>query len=312
MGRLLFVYNPNAGKGQARKNLSVMLEALGEKQYEMVVFPTRGQGDAARKVQEEASDYELLVCSGGDGTLNEAVDGLMRLKEEGKPVPVLGYIPAGTVNDFAANLKIPKIPEEAIQVILDGASFAPDFGSLHDGNQEKLTGHFAYIAGFGAFTEVSYETPQNMKNVLGRAAYFLEGVKRLTDIRPYSVRVMYGEETIEGEFLYGMVTNTKSVGGFKGLTGPEVCLDDGKFDVILIRHPSNAIELQNIINSLLTRELNHTSNIFYFHTERVVFESKENIPWVLDGESGGVHHRVTIYNHQRALQIMVPREEAAR
>ncbi|MCI8625015.1 MAG: YegS/Rv2252/BmrU family lipid kinase [Lachnospiraceae bacterium] len=309
MERLLFIYNPNAGKGQARRNLSVILEALGEKQYEMVVFPTRGQGDAARKVYEEASDYRLLVCSGGDGTLNEAVDGLMRLQEEGKPVPVLGYIPAGTVNDFASSLKLPKNPEEAIRVILNGTRFAPDFGSLHDGNTEKLVGHFAYIAGFGAFTEVSYETPQNIKNVLGRAAYFLEGVKRLADIRPYPVRVSYEEETIEGEFLYGMVTNTKSVGGFKGLTGPEVCLDDGKFDVILIRHPNNAIELQNIINSLLTRELKHPSNIFYFHTDRVVFESKESIPWVLDGEAGGIHHKVTIYNHQKALQIMVPGEE---
>lgn len=307
--RLLFVYNPNAGKGQVCRNLSYILEKLREQDYELVVYPTVRQGDAMEIVYKEASKYQLLVCSGGDGTLNEAADGLMRLMEQGKPVPVLGYIPAGTVNDFAFSLGIPKNPEEAVEVITSGREFATDFGSIH-GAEEELLGHFTYIAGFGAFTEVSYETPQNVKNVIGRAAYFLEGVKRLPDIRPYEMKVTFGDQIIEGKFLFGMVTNSKSVGGFKGLTGKEVCLDDGMFDVILIRQPKNPAEFQDIINSLITRELvGHTEGICHFHTDKVVFESKENIPWVLDGESGGIHCKVTIYNHQRALTIKVPAEE---
>lgn len=304
MKRLLFVYNPNAGKGQVRKYLSTILERLGELDYEMVIRPTRKQGDAARIVREYAGECELLVCSGGDGTLNETVDGLMRRKAEGLPVPVLGYIPAGTVNDFASSLSLPKDPEEAVRVIMDGKRFRPDFGSVHSASG-KTMGHFTYIAGFGAFTEVSYETPQNTKNSIGKAAYFLEAARRLPDIRSLPMQVTYEDQIIEGDFLYGMVTNSLSVGGFKGITGKEVKLDDGKFDVILIRMPKKAADLQNTLNSLLAGEWNN-AGICHFHTDKVVFDSSKNIPWVLDGESGGVHHRLIIQNHQQALEILVP------
>lgn len=312
MERMLLIYNPNAGKGQARRNLSLILENFQRRNYEMTVCPTGQHGDAIRMAYEMAGGYGLLVCSGGDGTLNEVADGLMRRKEEGKSVPTLGYIPAGTVNDFASSLEIPKDTEEAVSVILDGMDFTTDFGSVHD-RTERVIGHFTYIAGFGAFTEVSYETPQNVKNVLGRAAYFLEGVKRLVDIRPYTVKVFYEEDgnelEVQGEFLFGMVTNSKSVGGFKGLTGKEVCLDDGKFDVILIRHPKNPVDLQNIINSLIMREIKNTSSLCYFHSDVVRFECEDEIPWVLDGESGGLHRQLTVRNHQRALVIRVPAKE---
>lgn len=309
MTKMLLIYNPNAGKGQSRRNLSQILERFRKRGYEITVFPTGGHGDAAAVAYEKASEYGLIVCSGGDGTLNEVTDGLMRRKEAGGSVPTLGYIPAGTVNDFASSLEIPKDADGAVSVILDGMDFATDFGSIHDARDELL-GHFTYVAGFGAFTEVSYETPQSIKNLIGKAAYFLEGVKRLADIRPFSMKVSFIEdgrpEEIEGQFLFGIVTNSKSVGGFKGLTGREVCLDDGKFDVILIRQPKNAADLQNIVNSLITREMRNTSSICYFHTEQVHFLCEEELPWVLDGESGGIHRELTIRNHRRALVIRVP------
>ena len=304
MKRLLFVYNPNAGKGQVRKYLSTILERLGELDYEMVIRPTRRQGDATRIVRENAGDCELLVCSGGDGTLNETIDGLMRRQAEGLPVPVLGYIPAGTVNDFATSLNLPKDPEAAVRVIMDGKKFRPDFGSIESASGKTL-GHFTYIAGFGAFTEVSYETPQTTKNSFGKVAYFVEAAKRLPDIRPIPMQVYYEDQMIEGDFLYGMVTNSLSVGGFKGITGKGVLLDDGKFDVILVRMPKKPSDLQNTINSLLVGEWNNAS-ICHFHTDRVTFDSSKSVPWVLDGESGGAHHRLTIQNHQQALEIMVP------
>ena len=164
---------------------------------------------------------------------------------------------------------------------------------------------FVYIAAFGLFTDVSYQTKQSMKNVLGHLAYVLEGAKRLFNIPSYKVKVTHDDEVIEDEFVYGMVTNSRSVGGFRNLVGKQVGFDDGVFEVTLIKTPKNPIELQEIIAALMIQQMD-SKYMYTFKSGRIMFESIEEIPWTLDGEFGGEHDEVVIENLNKELQIMVP------
>ena len=164
---------------------------------------------------------------------------------------------------------------------------------------------FVYIAAFGLFTEVSYETSQEVKNVLGHLAYILEGMKRLSSIKAYAMKITADHMNIEGEFMYGMITNSVSVGGFKKITGNCVQLDDGLFEVTLIKKPKNPVELQNILSALMGKEIN-LDYMYCFKTSRLEIESREEISWTLDGEFGGTHRKVTIENEEKALEIIVP------
>lgn len=291
--KLLFIFNPHSGKGLIKNKLMEIIDIMVKADYEVTIYPTQAHEDAMHKVREEAKDYDLVVCSGGDGTLDEAVNGMM-LSE--KKVP-LGYIPAGSTNDFAASLKIPKTMAKAAEVAVEGQVFPCDVGYFN-GNS------FIYIAAFGLFTDVSYQTNQEMKNILGHAAYILEGVKRIVDIKSYRIRVEYGDQVLEDDFIYGMITNSNSVGGFKNLAGKNVLLDDGVFEVTLIKMPKNAIELNEIIINLTMRK-DETDLIYSLKAEQIRFYSKEDIPWTLDGEFGGEHKEVEVRNCHKALEIMI-------
>ena len=204
MKKMLFIYNPNAGTGILKPKLSEVLDIFTKGGYEVTVYPTQRTHDAVEKIQSYEGSYDLLVCSGGDGTLDEAVTG-MQLR--GTDIP-LGYIPAGTTNDFAASLGIPKDILSAADTAVNGVPFSCDVGMVNDD-------HFIYIAAFGLFTDVSYETKQSMKNILGHLAYVLEGTKRIFNIPSYKIKVSHDGESFEDEFIFGMVTNSRSVGGFK-------------------------------------------------------------------------------------------------
>ena len=188
----------------------------------------------------------------------------------------------------------------AADVVVNGRTFACDVGKFNGGT-------FIYVAAFGIFTDVSYGTPQDTKNVLGHAAYLIEGVKRLPSVRAYPLKITCNEEIIEGEFLYGMITNSHSVGGFRGITGQNVALDDGVFEVTLIRKPSNPLDINNIIVALVDKRVK-SEYIYTFTTESMKVESEEPVAWTLDGEFGGEHNKVQIENWHRALEIRVPRE----
>ena len=217
-----------------------------------------------------------------------------------KKIPV-GYIPTGTTNDFASSLHIPKNLLQAASTAAGGKEFPCDIGRFNGDV-------FVYIAAFGLFTDVSYETKQEMKNVLGHLAYVLEGATRIFDIPSYKLKVTHDGETIEDEFIYGMVTNSRSVGGFRNMIGKNVVFDDGEFEVTLIRTPKNPLALQEIIGALLSSQIN-TKHIYSFKTGEIHFESVEEIPWTLDGEFGGEHDSVCIKNAKQALKIVVPEEE---
>lgn len=293
MKRILFIYNPHAGKGLIKSRLSDILDIISKAGYEIVAYPTQGYKDAYYKVMEFTEEYDRVICSGGDGTLDEVVTGMM-MREHKIPI---GYIPAGTTNDFANSLQIPKDMLEATHVATSGKGFACDIGSFNDDI-------FVYIAAFGLFTDVSYQTKQEVKNVLGHLAYVLEGATRLLDIPSHHMRITHDGEVIEDDFVYGMVTNSRSVGGFRNMVDQNVKFDDGKFEVTLIKTPKSASALQEIIAALLISQVN-TDYMYTFKTNKIQFESMEQIPWTLDGEFGGQHDDVMIKNNRKALEIIV-------
>ena len=291
--KMLFIYNPKAGKAQIRNKLAGILDIFTKAKYEITVYPTQKHGDAIEVVANRKPIYDLVVCSGGDGTLDEVVTGMMSSSFR---TPI-GYIPAGSTNDFGGSLKLPKNMLRAAEIVVKGRNFSCDIGSFN----EDI---FVYIAAFGMFTNVSYETEQDVKNVLGHMAYILEGVKQISNLRSYPMKVTYGDKVIKDNFIYGMVTNSVSVGGFKRITGKNVKLDDGVFEVTLIKMPRNPIELNNIIASLLNRDVD-TDAMYCFTASKVTFESKDKIPWTLDGENGGSHQKVFIENRNKAIEIRV-------
>ena len=295
--KMLFVYNPRSGKAQIKNKLADMLDLFTKAGYDVTAHPTQDRKDAQSVVQHRDSSYNLVVCSGGDGTLDEVVTGMVK---SGFTTPI-GYIPAGSTNDFGGSLVLPKDMMKAAQIAVSGQDFACDIGGF---NEDV----FVYIAAFGLFTEVSYGTDQEIKNVLGHMAYILEGMRSLSNIRSYPMKVTYDDEVIEDDFVFGMITNSASVGGFKGITGKNVKLDDGVFEVTLIKTPRNPVEFNNIMVSLLNRDID-TNCMYSFRTSKLTLESENKVAWTLDGEFGGDHKRVVIENLNKAIQIRIPREE---
>ena len=233
--KMLFVYNPRAGKERIRDNLAEILELFAERGYEMTVVPTQARDEARQVVRDRSKDFSLVVCSGGDGTLDEVVTGMI---QSGFRTP-LGYIPAGSTNDYGESLGLSRNMILAAKTAVDGIDYACDMGAFNDDV-------FVYIAAFGLFTDVSYETDQAMKNVLGHLAYVLEGMKRLSNIQSFHLKVTYEDKVIEDDFIFGMVTNSRSVGGFKNITGKNVEMNDGLFEVTLIKNPSTVMEFNEM------------------------------------------------------------------
>ena len=296
--KMLFIFNPRSGKGSIKTRLLDILDIFVKGGYEVTVHPTQAYMDGFKTAKKKAGDYDIVVASGGDGTLDEIVSGILRV---GGTTPI-GYIPAGSTNDFANSLHISKNMLQAATDIVEGVPHAFDVGKF---NQD----FFVYIAAFGLFTDVSYETNQDLKNILGHAAYILEGTQRIFNIKSYKLRVISEEAELEGEFIFGMVSNSTSVGGFKKLTGPDVMLDDGVFEVMFIRMPKTLLELNEIISSLVSG--NDTKMIEAFETSAMTVIAEEEIPWTLDGEYGGEHTRVEIQNLKHAVEIMLPVNDKA-
>lgn len=295
--KLLFVYNPHAGKAQIRSNLLDIIDIFTKAGYTVTARPTQKPGDGKEAVMEQSGDYDLVVCSGGDGTLDEVVTGMMMRKDR---LPI-GYVPAGTTNDFARSLKISGNMITAATDIVNGRDYACDVGIFNDDI-------FVYIAAFGLFTDVSYETNQQIKNVLGHLAYLLEGVKRISSVPCYHMKITCNEKTLEGDYMFGMITNSRSVGGFSKITGKDVDLNDGLFEVMLIKMPYNMIELNLILTSILGRKI-HSDYMQCFKTDHIRVEASEEVAWTLDGEFGGKHKAVTIRNEHQGLHLIIPQRK---
>ncbi len=298
--KLLFFVNPRAGHSEIRGTLMQVLQIFTAGGYEVTVHPTSAPRDLTRQLAARGTQYDLVVCTGGDGTLNEAVSGLMQLPAEKRPP--IGYIPSGTVNDVARTLGLSMDTVQAAQDIVSGRAFPLDVGSFGD------SGWFVYVAAFGLFTGVPYQTPQENKQVLGRLAYFLNGVKALSDVRPIHAHVAYGEEELELELLDGLVCSTTSVGGILKLESLGISLNDGWSEMLLVRDIKNLAEFNSVGTALLKNDFRSNENLVSGKVQRVRFRFDEPVDWTLDGEYGGTVTDVEIVNHQRAVNIIVPRQ----
>ena len=290
---LLLLINPNAGRADIRAGLLAVCDTLSRGGYDVIVRPTTRAGEIEDILQEWHGRTDTVVACGGDGTLNETVNGLMRLS----PRPVLGYIPGGTVNDFASSLGIPKNPLEAAKAIVHGTPTGCDVGRF--GNR-----YFSYIAAFGAFTEVAYQTPQGPKSVFGRTAYILEGIKRLPTLRSYHLKIETTDVCIEDDYIFGMISNSTSVGGFKLNDRHHVSLRDGLLELVLVKKPDNILALNDIINSIATQNFS-SDYVHFLRTSHVSVSSPDVIAWTLDGEFGGAPQSVTVEAVREAIQVII-------
>lgn len=291
MKKLLFVYNPHAGKGQIKNNLCEIVDIFTKGGYEVTAYPTQAPRDGYRKITEDGDNYDLICTSGGDGTLSEAVKALMTFDYK---IP-LGYIPAGSTNDVAQSLGIPTKMAYCAKSIMEGVDFDYDIGEFNGEN-------FVYVAGFGAFTDVSYETPQYIKNILGHAAYVAEGLKRINKIQGYEMAVEHDGEVISGNFILGLISNSLSIAGMKKLVADGVCFDDGLFEVCLVKTPKNILELNSLLTEAALNKLTN-KNFVTFKTSSLKITSKDSIAWTLDGEAGGNHTEVEIKNIKQAVRF---------
>ena len=293
MKKLLMIINPKAGKTRTNGPLFDAAAIFSQAGYLIGIRETEKAGDARRFAAEEAGEYDLVVCVGGDGTFNETVSGLMELPE----CPPVGYLPRGSTNDFAASLHLPAFPPRAAQKIVKGKTHALDLGT-HNGR------YFAYVASFGAFTRTSYAAPQYAKNTLGHLAYIVEGVKDLDSLRPYHCRVEADGEVFEGEFAFGAVCNSTSLGGFIKLDPKCVRLNDGSFELLLLRMPKTPMDFQNLLLAL-TKMQYDVPGVIFRHVKQVVLTTDDDIPWSLDGEYAPSAPEVVIENKPGVLSLVL-------
>lgn len=293
--KLIFIFNPRSGKGKIKTMLLDIIDIFTKAGYDVTAYPTQSKGDGAAKIRKCASEYDMVVISGGDGTLSEGAAGMIAVPED-KRVP-LGYIPAGTMNDFASGNGIPKTMLDAAKEIVNGQVLNYDIGQFNEAS-------FIYVAGFGAFTDVSYDTPQTTKNIFGNMAYFFEGIKRLPSIEAIKTRVT----TVEGEVLeenvyWCLIMNTTSVAGFSVGDFYEINADDGLFEIMLISKSTNIMNITSIINDIRLGKRN-ASGVKVVSTAGAVIELEKPVRWTLDGEFGGALDRVEMKVLHNAVQFV--------
>ena len=295
MNKLLFIFNPTSGTGQVKNALAQVLDVFTKAGWITTSYPTQCKGDAARTARELGSQFDRIICAGGDGTLSEVVSGLVELKNP----PPLGYIPFGSTNDCATTLRLPRKPREAALVASGtGVAVPTDIGRLNNKP-------FVYVSAFGAFTRVAYDTPQDLKNTFGHLAYIFAGIASLPTIAPYHMKVEYDGQILEDDFYFGMVSNSQSIGGIKPPKVEQVVLDDGLFEVTLVRKPLKLADLTDGLQALANPGAVRSGALLQFQASRVTFTCDQPIPWTADGEFGGSQTVSRVVNRQKALKIIL-------
>ena len=292
--KLMLIINPTAGRGGYKQNLGEALNVLDRGGYRTTLFFTSGSGEATKFAAEHGEEYDVVACIGGDGTLSEVIGGLMKLKNP----PKLGYIPMGTANDVATTLALPKNDTVgAVNRILKGEPHPYDVGGF---GKDK---YFAYIAAFGAFTDVSYVTPQNQKKILGHLAYILQGAMQLPKIESYKTRVEYDGGVIEENLIYGSLSNSTSVAGIVKLREEMVSLGDGISELVLVKDPGSVEGIGEILTSVLSHRFD-SDKLVILHTKKARFSFEKPVAWTRDGEDGGKHTEIELCNYPRPIEFI--------
>lgn len=302
--RALLIVNPRSGNMRGVTVIAPAIEALSAAGYETTAFTTTCSGDAVRLAADYGADHELLLVSGGDGTMNEIIRGVMTIDRSLRPA--IGYIPMGSTNDFSVALGLPKRLDQLIDTAISGVPTEIDVGRFNGR-------HYAYLASFGAFTDISYSTPQEAKNALGFLAYLGSGMNSIANIKPNPTTVIINGEMITDDYAFVSVSNTPSVVGVINYNKQSrVDLNDGLFEVMLINYPENAIEVGSIAHALSTGDFKNCEFMHRFTCSEVKFILDEPVDWMLDGERVDAGHEVVIENVHSAIRIMLPRERKRR
>lgn len=301
--RLMLIINPRSGKSKKKKVFSAIEETIRDEGWTVDTYFTEYRGHAT-ELAERAGGYDRIVCVGGDGTLNEVINGLMTLEKR----PEIGYIPAGSTNDFAAGIGLPRSIGKSARLAGSEGISAIDVGAFINDKEEKR--YFSYVASFGMFTRVSYATDQRFKNMFGHMAYIFEGIMSVTDLnnyKPFRLRIETADSIIEQEYIFGAVTNSSSLGGLVKLDKNNVHVNDGLFELILIRKPKNFMALTETVGQLVNHKY-RPDRIVFSHTESVRLTSASPLDWTLDGEYAGSTCKAEINVIMSALDF-VRREE---
>ena len=294
MKKMLFILNPISGQKRAARHLADIVALYNRAGFEVITYVTGEQGDATRMTEEKCNEVDLIVCCGGDGTYNETITGLQRA---GSKVPV-GYIPAGSTNDLATSLALSGNVMQAARDVLEGEPVAYDIGKFQDR-------YFSYVASFGAFTAVSYNTPQYIKNALGHTAYLLSGIQELSQIRTEHIRMVLDEERIvEDDFLFGAICNATSVGGVLTLDPNQVDMSDGLLEVLLVRSPKNLTELGECIQAVQSQNYGNCAMITFLSARKMEIYTNPDMVWTLDGEREDGHSHIHVENQHLAVNLM--------
>jgi S-adenosylmethionine:tRNA ribosyltransferase-isomerase len=293
---LLFLYNPVSGRENMRTHLAQIIKTFSDEGFVVTVIPTKARPDTEEIVRNLGPGYDLIVASGGDGTMNELAGGLMKLPLEKRPP--CGYIPTGTVNDFATSLRIPKTAVKAAEMIMQQNYFSCDIGSIN-------SHMFSYVVGFGAFTEVSYQTSRDLKKTFGKFAYFMEAMKHVTNIKSHHMVIEHDGEREEGDFMLGLISNSKSIASIKAYSSKDIALDDGLLEAFFIRKLENPVEIQDTLSAIISRNFD-TATVYSFKSSLMTIKSDDEIEWTIDGEDGGSRREAVIRNYQQAIRIAVP------
>lgn len=300
MKRMLFIVNAHSGRGDIRHRLLDVIDIFTAAGYAVTCIPTQHTGHATELVRDLGAGFDRIVCGGGDGTVNETLGGLMTLDTR----PPLGILPAGTTNDYAYSLSIPSAAVKAAETAANGHAFPIDIGSLNGR-------FFSYVAAFGLFTDVTYKTDQDAKNLLGGIAYFLEGAKRVSSIKQYHIRVEYDDGVLEDDYIVGLFSNSISIAGVR-TAYRNALLDDGMMEICLIRAPKNLLALQDLITVLLdikqACDLDESDFFTIVHTKKAVVICGEPVAWTVDGESGGTFATAAIETYKQAVTVIAGRD----
>ena len=294
--KLLFIVNPRAGKRKSREPLFDAVSIYSEAGYLVSVRVTSHPGEATELAEDLGEEFDLVVCHGGDGTLNETVNGVMRIPKEKRPA--VSYLPGGSTNDFAASLNISSNPAEAALSAMRLEPRKLDVGRFGERN-------FVYVASFGAFTKTTYTVPQDIKNVFGPFAYMLDGVKNLDTLCPYRMKITADGEVFDGEYLFGAISNSTSIAGLMKLSDEEVLFNDGLFELLLVPVPRTSAAMQALILALVNKDYYNSEGLIFRHVRHVTAETAEDIPWTLDGEYDPGAPFVEIGIEENGLTMMI-------
>ncbi|MBQ1848552.1 MAG: diacylglycerol kinase family lipid kinase [Clostridia bacterium] len=293
--KVLVVINPKAGRGITEARVRYLKHMLKKYGFVYDLYFTRYAKHTTKLTLEYGEKYDIVLCCGGDGTLNETVEAVMQLQKK----PIIGYIPNGTTNDFAKTTRLPRAVGAAVRMMANGKTQCMDCGVINE------TVDFVYVASFGAFTRVSYTTPQRIKNFFGKSAYLFDGLKSLKEIRPYHARIVTEDTVYEDDFIFVSVTNSLSVGGVMNLPSDLVNLSDGRFELLMIKNPLDAIEIPEMIHGCV--DLNYENdNIILTQASSVKIEIEDGAPFTADGEYAGTYKTANIANINPGYEILVP------